>query len=69
MDDFVMQSLASVLGIVLLIAFFMLVSRVGQILAAVRNLEQQAAEQTRYLGAISMNVAVAQRSKESKGAS
>ena len=66
MDDVFVQLLAFALSVALLIGFFILVSRVGQILRVMGNLEQQAAEQTRYLAAISANVAIALRASESQ---
>jgi uncharacterized ion transporter superfamily protein YfcC len=44
-------------GLFVLLGFFNLVSRVGTIRKGVEALERQAAEQTRYLAAISANIA------------
>ena len=47
-----------IVSLFVLLGFFELVSRVGAIRRGMVALEQQAAEQTRYLAAISSNVAI-----------
>lgn len=64
MEDFA-QFIAWVLGIVVLVVFFILVDRVGAILKTIAIIRQQMEEQTRYLAAISMNLAKAARENES----
>jgi hypothetical protein len=58
--------LAFVLSVSLVIGFFMLVSRAGAIRAELENLRMQSVEQTRYLAAISMNIA-RERNEKLKG--
>jgi hypothetical protein len=59
------QLVAFVLGVALLVGFFVLVIRVGAIQRGIANLEHQATEQTRYLSAMSANLSVAVRARES----
>lgn len=61
MDEFFTFALA----VFVLIGFAALVIRVGAIQRGITNLEQQAVEQTRYLAAISANLATAVRARES----
>ncbi|MGD0226964.1 MAG: hypothetical protein ABSF71_31955 [Terriglobia bacterium] len=58
--------IAFVLGVIVLIVFFILVNRVGTIQKGIANLQQQAEEQTRYLTIISANIATAMRVREPK---
>jgi len=60
MDDLA-QFIAFVLSVILLISFFVLVNRVGIIQKGIASLQQQAAEQTRYLAAISANISTSIR--------
>ena len=62
--DEVTQFFAFVLSVAVLIGFFMIISRVGAILAATRNLEHHMQEHTRYLSAISANIARQARKSE-----
>jgi predicted Co/Zn/Cd cation transporter (cation efflux family) len=58
------EFVAWVLSLVVLIVFFILVDRVGEILKGIRELQREAAEQTRYLSVISTNLAKVIRERE-----
>jgi hypothetical protein len=63
MEDFA-QFIAWILSVIVLILFFVLVNRVGLILNGIRELQREASEQTRYLSAISTNLAKAIRERD-----
>jgi hypothetical protein len=55
-----------ILSVIVLIAFFMLVNRVGSILIVLRALDRKVDEQIRYLSTVSVNIALIQRTQQAK---